>query len=118
MVEERLNNLQKDLISNVSHELRTPLTLIHGYSEMMRDIPSEQNEKNFNIIINETKRLSNLVNDILTLSKLQSTEQNDKWDEFSINSLIGNINDVRNIFSNISTTKTVIEAIQIGKLIQ
>ncbi len=85
---KKTDNLQKDLISNVSHELRTPLTLIHGYSEMMRDIPSEQNEKNFNIIINETKRLSNLVNDILTLSKLQSTEQNDKWDEFSINSLI------------------------------
>ena len=66
---KKTDNLQKDLISNVSHELRTPLTLINGYAELMRDIPSEQNEKNFNIIINETKRLSTLVDDILNIKE-------------------------------------------------
>ena len=97
---KKTDNLQKDLISNVSHELRTPLTLINGYAELMRDIPSEQNEKNFNIIINETKRLSTLVDDILTLSKLQSKNENDKWDNFSINGLIDEVLLTFNVISS------------------
>lgn len=97
---KKTDNLQKDLISNVSHELRTPLTLINGYAELMRDIPSEQNEKNFNIIINETKRLSTLVDDILTLSKLQSKNTNDKWDNFSINGLIDEVLLTFNVISS------------------
>ena len=85
---QKSDKLQKELISNVSHELRTPLTLIAGYSEMMRDIPSEQTEENFNVIINETKRLSELVNDVLTLSKLQSNVQEVKYEKFSLTQVI------------------------------
>ena len=60
-----------DLIGNVSHDLRTPLTMIAGYSEMMRDLPGENNKENAQIIIDESKRLSFLVSDLLDLSKLQ-----------------------------------------------
>lgn len=66
------DRLQKDLVANISHDLRTPLTMIRGYSEMMRDIPGENTAENAQIVIDETKRLSELVEDVLDLSKIQS----------------------------------------------
>ena len=66
------DKLQKELISNVSHDLRTPLTMIRGYSEIMQDIPGEVTPENLQIIIDETTRLTELVNGMLDLSKIQS----------------------------------------------
>ncbi len=68
----RTDAIQKELIANVSHDLRTPLTMIRGYSEVMRDIPGEATTENIQIIIDETTRLSDLVNDLLDLSKLEA----------------------------------------------
>lgn len=64
--------LRKELIANVSHDLRTPLTLISGYSEMMRDFPSEINGDNLQTIVDECARLTTLVEDMLEISKLES----------------------------------------------
>ena len=64
--------LQKELIANVSHDLRTPLTMIKGYGEVMRDIPGENTAENIQVIIDETTRLADLVNDMFDLSKIQS----------------------------------------------
>ena len=66
------DTLQKELIANISHDLRTPLTMIVGYSEVMRDLPGENTPENVQVIIDETERLSQLVNDLLDLSKLQA----------------------------------------------
>ena len=71
----KLDRLQKELIANISHDLRTPLTMISGYSEVMRDIPGENTPENMQVIIDETARLSSLVNDLLNVSKLQSGTQ-------------------------------------------
>lgn len=68
----KVDKLKTELIANISHDLRTPLTLISGYTEMMRDIPGENNAENIQLVLDETNRLSALVNDILDLSKLQS----------------------------------------------
>ena len=68
----KLDALQKELIANISHDLRTPLTMISGYSEVMRDIPGENTPENMQIIIDETRRLSSLVNDMLDLSRITS----------------------------------------------
>lgn len=80
----KVDKLRSELIANVSHDLRTPLTLITGYSEMMRDIPGEANEENLNVIIDESKRLSSLVNDMLDLSKYSSGDHSDSFEPFSI----------------------------------
>ena len=64
--------LQRELIANISHDLRTPLTMIKGYSEMMRDIPGENRPENIQAVIDEATRLSDLVNDLMDLSKLQA----------------------------------------------
>ncbi len=72
---KKLSDTQKELIANISHDLRTPLTMISGYSEVMRDFPDERTPENMQIIIDETARLNSLVNDLLTVSKLQSGTQ-------------------------------------------
>ena len=72
---KKLSTTQKELIANISHDLRTPLTMIAGYSEVMRDFPSEITPENMQVIIDETARLNSLVNDLLTVSKLQSGTQ-------------------------------------------
>lgn len=66
------DDLQKELVANISHDLRTPLTMIKGYSEVMRDIPGENSPENVQVIIDETERLTELVNDMLDLSKIKS----------------------------------------------
>lgn len=70
-----IDTMQKELLANISHDLRTPLTMISGYSEVMRDIPGEMSAENMQIIIDETHRLTALVNDILDLSKLKNGTQ-------------------------------------------
>ena len=71
----RLDRMQKDLIANVSHDLRTPLTMIAGYTEIMRDIPGEATPENFQIVLDECSRLTNLVTDMLEVSKYQNGTQ-------------------------------------------
>ncbi len=78
------DRLQKELISNVSHDLRTPLTMIKGYAEVMRDIPGENTPENVQIIIDETARLSELVNDMLDLSRLRSGVRKPEQQTFSL----------------------------------
>lgn len=68
---KQADTARKELLSNVSHDLRTPLTMIVGYGEMMIDFDEEKNDDNINLIIDEAKRLSNLVNDLLDLSKAE-----------------------------------------------
>ena len=81
---KKLSTTQKELIANISHDLRTPLTLISGYSEVMRDFPDEVTPENMQIIIDETARLNSLVNDLLTVSKLQSGTQSINPREISL----------------------------------
>lgn len=68
----KTEQLRSELIANVSHDLRTPLTMISGYAELMRDIPSENTPENAQVIIDESKRLTSLVNDMLDISKLEN----------------------------------------------
>ncbi len=72
----RVDTLRRELIANISHDLRTPLTMISGYSEMMRDIPGENNAENAQVIIDEAQRLTSLVNDVLDISKMRSEADN------------------------------------------
>lgn len=68
----QVEKLQHELIANISHDLRTPLTMIGGYAEAMRDLPSENTPENMQIIIDETTRLSTLVNELLDFSRMQT----------------------------------------------
>lgn len=85
---KKSENLKRELIANISHDLRTPLTLITGYGEVMRDIPNEMTSENLQIIIDESKRLSSLVNDVLDISKLQAKTVKLNRETFDITEVI------------------------------
>ena len=72
----RTEERRKEFVANVSHELRTPLTNIRSYAETIRDaeggIPRETEDGFLDIIINEADRMTHIVQDLLTLSRLDS----------------------------------------------
>ena len=70
---KRLENIRKDFVANVSHELKTPVTSIKGFVEVLQDgaINDSANSKRFlEIISRQTLRLEAIINDLLSLSKL------------------------------------------------
>lgn len=69
----QVENLRKELLANISHDLRTPLALIYSYAEWMNDFPQEISTKHTSLIMDETTRLSSLVDDVLQLSKLEAS---------------------------------------------
>ena len=74
--QKRLEALRKDFVANVSHELRTPLSIIKGYVETLvdghRDMPVEDRERFLQTVQRHTERLNSLLDDLLTLSRLES----------------------------------------------
>lgn len=88
---QKTDTLRQELIANISHDLRTPLTMITGYGEVMRDLPGENTPENVQVIIDEANRLTNLVNDMLDLSKLQSGAIELEKDQFSLTDEINDI---------------------------
>lgn len=75
-----LDTLKKDLIANVSHELKTPVTTIKGFVETLKESDfagSKDTAKFLNIIYKNVERLNNLIDDLLSLSRIeQATESN------------------------------------------
>ena len=70
----RESRRQNEFVSDVAHELRTPLTAIRGNAEMLQDpdLPPSMREKFTGIIVSESERLSRLVNDLLTLQRIEN----------------------------------------------
>src|SRR5690606_35820781 len=70
----RLEQVRRDFVANVSHELRTPLTVVHGYLDMIE--PEEHPE--LAVMVEEmrrqSQRMTQLVEDLLTLSRLEAQE--------------------------------------------
>ena len=65
--------MKNDFISSVSHELRTPLTAIKGWSETILEADDKETvQKGMHVIINETERLSQMVEELLDFSRIQS----------------------------------------------
>jgi len=80
--EDKLNELEQahlDFISTVSHELRTPLTSIRGFADTLLTsydkLSDEQREKFLHIIKDQSNRLIKLVENLLTVSKMQSNKE-------------------------------------------
>lgn len=75
---KKAENMRRDFVANVSHELRTPVTIIKGYAETLLDGALEADPARavrfVEIISSHSERLTNLINDILTLSSLETKE--------------------------------------------
>ena len=72
---ERLETIRQDFVANVSHELKTPITAIRGLVETMvedEEMSAENHRSFLKKTMNQTIRLSNIVTDLLSLSRLES----------------------------------------------
>lgn len=75
----QLENTRREFVANVSHELRTPLSLIKGYVETLMDgaiTDPELSTKFLQTIERHSNRLTNLIEDLLTISRLESGQVN------------------------------------------
>lgn len=73
---ERIETMRRDFVANVSHELRTPLTVLNGFVENLYDMPNLEEDKARRALVlmgEQTQRMERLVDDLLTLSKLENT---------------------------------------------
>lgn len=80
---ERIETMRRDFVANVSHELRTPLTVVNGFVETLQDMPNLENDMSrraLHLMGEQTSRMESLVDDLLTLSRLEN-EQNTLHEE-------------------------------------
>ncbi len=92
--EQKNERFRQDYVANISHELRTPLQTLRGLIEPLSDgmVKKESDrQRYYQIILNETMRLSRLIDDMLELSKLQSRTLAFKTFPFNLNNLISSI---------------------------
>lgn len=90
---QRVETLRQDLLANISHDLKTPLTIIKSYAELIRDITGDnksKREEQLGVIIEESKRLTELVNEILLVSQQNSTSTLNKTD-FDFSDLVESV---------------------------
>jgi two-component system phosphate regulon sensor histidine kinase PhoR len=71
----RLEKVRRDFVANVSHELRTPLTVIHGYLELLDPEDSPQLAPVLAEMRTQSRRMDQIVADLLTLSRLEMQQQ-------------------------------------------
>ena len=85
-----LEEARRSFVANVSHELRSPLTSMRGFLEAMQDgtIPVEEQGKYLDIVINENRRMTAMVNDLLDLARIESGQVLLKTEAFDINELM------------------------------
>jgi len=86
--------MRKEFVANVSHELRTPLTNVRSYAETLRDsedIPRDMVNNFLDIIISETDRMTRIVQDLLTLSRLDSGRAEIKMVRFPLQEAIESV---------------------------
>ncbi|MCM1224384.1 MAG: HAMP domain-containing histidine kinase [Lachnospiraceae bacterium] len=110
---KNLERMRKDFVANVSHELKTPITSIKGFAETLLDgaLKDEQSARSFAAIIKtQSDRMENVIEDLLSLSELESGSSEIKFEVADIISLIKNLcdeyrakGDVKNISINFSS---------------
>ncbi len=71
----RLEQVRRDFVANVSHELRTPLTVVHGYLDMLDPEDFPESGPMLAEMRKQSQRMAQLVEDLLTLSRLESQEE-------------------------------------------
>jgi two-component system phosphate regulon sensor histidine kinase PhoR len=74
---KQLDQIRREFVANVSHELRTPLSILRGYIEVLLDEPEtspEELARILSIMERHSKRLQQLVDDLLTLAQLESSQ--------------------------------------------
>jgi two-component system phosphate regulon sensor histidine kinase PhoR len=91
---EKIETMRRDFVANVSHELRTPLTVVGGFLETLKDIEGavpDNLRHYFDLMEDQTSRMRNLVEDLLTLSQLESSQNPPQENIIDIHSLLATV---------------------------
>ncbi|HTN49735.1 MAG TPA: phosphate regulon sensor histidine kinase PhoR [Burkholderiaceae bacterium] len=100
---ERVDAVRRDFIANVSHELRTPLTVVTGFLEVLLDARQEDaatRQHHLALMREQAQRMTRLVEDLLTLSQLESRENVVPDDVIDVRQLVGEVGDEARVLSN------------------
>lgn len=80
---EQAEAMRRDFVANVSHEIRTPLTVLAGFVETLQNLPLEEDERKryLELMAQQAERMQHLVEDLLTLSRLEGSPlpSNNDW---------------------------------------
>lgn len=93
---QSLEDMRRSFVANVSHELKSPLASMWGFLQAMLDgsIPESEHKEYMQLVLDETRRLSALIDDLLNLSTMESGDIPMKPSSFDVNELI-----VRTLFT-------------------
>lgn len=92
---KELDNMKTDFVNSVSHELRSPLSAIKGYVDfLLKEVAGPVNEKQkefLNIVKNNTTRLTNFINNVLDVAKMESSKMELNREQIKIKDVIGEV---------------------------
>jgi Na+/proline symporter/nitrogen-specific signal transduction histidine kinase len=110
---ESIDKLKDDFMSSVTHELRTPLTSIRAFAELMRDDPqmdAAQRARFTGLIVDETERLSRLVNQVLDMAKIESGQGDWRSESIDLRELIAHaVQTTSQLFADRGATVDVVQ---------
>jgi two-component system, OmpR family, phosphate regulon sensor histidine kinase PhoR len=91
---KQLDQIRREFVANVSHELRTPLSILRGYLEVLLDEPETSREeltRILSIMERHSKRLQRLVDDLLSLAQLESSQAKLELSVVRVDELLNNL---------------------------
>lgn len=91
---KQLDQIRREFVANVSHELRTPLSILRGYIELLLDEPETSREeltRILSIMERHSKRLRRLVDDLLSLAQLESSQAKLELSLVQVDELLNNL---------------------------
>lgn len=88
---EQAEAMRRDFVANVSHEIRTPLTVLAGFVETLQSLPlpEDQRQAYLSLMSQQAQRMQTLVNDLLTLSRLEGSPPPSELEWVSVDALMG-----------------------------
>ena len=106
---EQAEAMRRDFVANVSHEIRTPLTVLAGFVETLQNLPLEEDERNryLELMAQQAERMRHLVEDLLTLSRLEGSPLPSNNDWVSVAHLLTRCENEARGLSNALTRKQV-----------
>ena len=92
---EQAETMRRDFVSNVSHEIRTPLTVLAGFIETLQTLKLEAEDQQhyLSLMAKQATRMQSLVDDLLTLSKLEERQHRDHGEWVSLPGLLQSVID-------------------------
>jgi two-component system sensor histidine kinase VicK len=94
--QRQIEEQRREFVANVSHELRTPLTNVRSYAETIREaeegeLPPDMRKSFLDVIVNETDRMTRIVQDLLALSRFDSGRTEMKWSSFAFSAAVESV---------------------------